>query len=119
MVLNEICDDYENVDQVIFSTVAKECAKLGWVIERSDIVSALAELIEGGLAKAYQLSGTEEPEELPGMLSLDVVKDYFKHTSVARKRDLTFKCPTTPGGPSMMKVSRSRNRTIHRLFYGR
>ena len=53
MVLNEISDDYENVDQIILPSVAKECAKLGLVVERSDIVNALGDLIEEGLAKAY------------------------------------------------------------------
>jgi hypothetical protein len=59
MVLNAISDDYENVDQVILRYVAKDGAKLGFTIERSDIVDALAELIENGLAKAYRLSSTD------------------------------------------------------------
>lgn len=32
MVLNAICDDYENVDQVILRDVAKDGAKLGFTI---------------------------------------------------------------------------------------
>ena len=77
MVLDEICDDYENVDQIILPTVARDCAKLGFVVERSHVVNALRELIEGGLARAYLLSGIR-PEELPGMPSLDVVEEDFK-----------------------------------------
>lgn len=50
MVLNEICDDYENVDQIIFPHVTKQAAKCRLVIERSEIVKALAGLIQDGLA---------------------------------------------------------------------
>jgi hypothetical protein len=76
MVLDTICNDFENLDQIILPEVARDCAKLGFVVERSQIVTALGELIEGGLAKAYLLSG-RNPEELRGMPSLDVVGDYF------------------------------------------
>jgi hypothetical protein len=78
MVLNEICDDYENIDQIILPHVARDCAKLGVLVERSHIVNALAELIEDGLAKAYLLSGRKKPEELQGMPSLDVIEEDFK-----------------------------------------
>jgi hypothetical protein len=78
MVLNEICDDYENVDQIILPSVARDCAKLGFVVERSQIVNALGVLIEDGLAKAYLLSGRKKPEELQGMPSLDVIEEDFK-----------------------------------------
>ena len=56
MVLNEICDDYENVDQIILPQVAQNAVKCGLVIERSEIVEALAGLIQDGMAKAYLLS---------------------------------------------------------------
>lgn len=78
MVLNEISDDYEHVDQIILPNVARECAKLGFVVERSHIVDALREFIEGGLARAYLLSSTEPAKELQGMPSLDVIEEYFK-----------------------------------------
>jgi hypothetical protein len=78
MVLNAICDDYENVDQVILRDVAKDGAKLGFTIERSDIVNALYELIENGLAKAYLLSSTDPTQELQGMPPVDVVEEDFK-----------------------------------------
>jgi len=77
MVLNAICDDYENVDQVILRDVSNDCAKLGFAVERSDVVKALDELLEDGLAKAYLLGG-REPTELPGMPALDAPETYFK-----------------------------------------
>jgi hypothetical protein len=78
MVLNAICDDYENVDQVILRDVAKDGAKLGFTIERCDIVDALAQLIEDGLAKAFLLSSTGPPTEFQAMPPLDVVEEDFK-----------------------------------------
>jgi hypothetical protein len=77
MVLDKICDDYENVDQIILPSVARDCAKLGFVVERSHILNALGELIESGLAKAYLLSG-RKPEELRGLPPVDVVEEDFK-----------------------------------------
>jgi hypothetical protein len=77
-VLNQISDDYENVDQTIFPDVAEDGAKCGLKIERAEIVYALAELVEDGLAKAYLLSGTAPfCTELQGMPPLDVVEEYF------------------------------------------
>ncbi|HWB85275.1 MAG TPA: hypothetical protein VG675_14120 [Bryobacteraceae bacterium] len=78
MVLNEISDDYENVDQVILPNVARECANLGIIVERSQVVEALAELVESGLAKAYRLSCIEPAEELRDMPPVDVVEEHFK-----------------------------------------
>ncbi|MGH9613264.1 MAG: hypothetical protein ACRD4P_09325 [Bryobacteraceae bacterium] len=78
MVLDEICDDYENVDQVILRNVAKDCAKLGIAIERSDIVNALASLIEDGLAKAYLLSCMASAKEFDGMPPIDAVQENFE-----------------------------------------
>jgi len=77
-VLNEISDDYENVDQIILPNVARECAKLGFVVDRSHVVRALTELVESGLAQAYLLSSTEPARELPGMPALDVVEEWFE-----------------------------------------
>jgi hypothetical protein len=79
LVLNQICDDYENVDQIILPNVAKGGARCGLVIERAEIVAALAGLIEDGLAKAYLLSGTKPySTELQGMPSVDLVEKDFK-----------------------------------------
>jgi len=79
LVLREISDDYENVDQVILPNVAKDASKCGLVIERSEIVDALAGLIEDGLAKAYLLS-TREPfsKELQVIPPLDVIEENFE-----------------------------------------
>ncbi len=66
MVLNSICDDYENVDQVILPDVVRDSAKFGFTVERADVVNALAGLIEDGLAKAYLLSSREPEQELQG-----------------------------------------------------
>jgi hypothetical protein len=79
MVLNEICDDYENVDQIIFPQVARQAAKCGLAIERPEIVDALAKLIQDGLAKAYLLSPFEPfSTELEGMPPLDVIEQDFE-----------------------------------------
>jgi hypothetical protein len=78
MVLKAICDDYENVDQVIFRDVAGDGANLGLTIARSEIVDSLAELIADGLANAYLLSSGEPcSTELQGMPSLDVIEENF------------------------------------------
>jgi len=55
-VLNEISDDYENVDQCIWRHVAEAGGRCGLKIVRSEIVEGLAELVDAGLAKAYILS---------------------------------------------------------------
>ncbi len=81
MVLNAMCDDFENVDQIILPQVARDCTKLGLSVDRSEIVKTLSELVSDGLAKAYLLSGhSREPfsGELPGMPSVDVVEEDFK-----------------------------------------
>jgi hypothetical protein len=90
MVLRTISDDYENVDQVILRDVAKDGAKLGFAVERSDIVGALAELIKDGLAKAYLLSTTEPAKELQSMPSLDVVEENFKTYFYITKKGMDF-----------------------------
>jgi hypothetical protein len=68
LVLNSICDDFENVDQIILQDVTREGSKLGLTIERSDIVDALEGLIVDGLVKAYLLSGTMGPDPFAGNL---------------------------------------------------
>jgi len=79
LVLNEISDDYENVDQIILPHVGKIAAKCGLVIERSEIVDALAGLIKDDLAKAYLLSPFEPySTELQGMPPVDVIEQDFE-----------------------------------------
>ncbi len=53
LVLNSICDDFENVDQVILREVAEAGAKCGVTIERPEVVQALAGLIADGLEGVY------------------------------------------------------------------
>lgn len=82
LVLNSICDDFENVDQIILPTVARDGSRLGLTIERAEVVDALRGLVEDGLAKAYVLAGTTGRSpftgELPGMPSLDAVEEDFR-----------------------------------------
>lgn len=81
MVLNAMCDDFENVDQIILPVVARDCAKLGFTVERSEIVKTLGELVAAGMAKAYLLSGHNRDPfsgELQGMPSLDIVEENFE-----------------------------------------
>jgi hypothetical protein len=76
IVLDHIANDYENVDQTVLGEVADFGARCGLVIERPEVVEALAGLIETGLAKAYLLSNTAI--ELPGMPAMDVVEEDFQ-----------------------------------------
>ncbi len=79
LVLDSICDDYENVDQVILRWVEKTGAKCGLTIERSEVVDALASLIADGLAKAYILSGYEpHSTEIQSMPQMDVIEEHSK-----------------------------------------
>lgn len=81
LVLNSICDDFGNIDQVILRDVAKEAAELGLTIERAGVVDALASLINDGLAKAYVLPGpTRDPFSgaLQGTPPVDVIEEDFK-----------------------------------------
>ena len=79
LVLNSMCDDFENVDQVILPDVAKEAAKCGLTIERAEVVEAMGELVKDGLAKAYILSPWKPfSTELPNMPPLDVVEENFE-----------------------------------------
>ena len=94
LVLNSICDDFENVDQVILRDVTRDGSKFGLMIERSDIVDALKGLIEDGLAKAYLLSSITGRDpfagELPGMPSLDVVEKDFQTYFYITKKGMDF-----------------------------
>jgi hypothetical protein len=83
LVLNTICDDSENVDQVILPEVAEAGTKCGLAICRSEVVDALRVSVEAGLVKAYDLSaagGDPFKGEIQGMPQLDVVEeDYRTH----------------------------------------
>ncbi len=76
MVLNAMCDDFENIDQIILPTVARDCTRLGFSVERAEIVKAVSELVAEGLVRAYDLS--VDNKELEGMPPVDVVEEDFK-----------------------------------------
>lgn len=76
LVLDKICDDYENVDQTILEEVTRDAPEFHLTITRSDVVAALEQLIALGLAKAYVAAGT--PLRLvatAGMPSMDLVEE--------------------------------------------
>jgi hypothetical protein len=93
LVLNWITDDLENVDQVILRHVAEDAAKCGLTVERSEVVAALAGLIEEGLAKAYILSGVPgfskgPPRQFQGMPPVEVVEEDFRTYFYATKKGM-------------------------------
>jgi hypothetical protein len=93
MVLSAMCDDFENVDQIILPTVAGDCAKLGISVERPEIVRTLGELVAEGLAKAYLLSGNNRDPfsgEIQGMPLLDIVEEDFKTYFYLTKKGTDF-----------------------------
>jgi hypothetical protein len=71
--LDSICDDDENVDQIILRHAAKLGAECGLTIERPEVVDALKGLVEDGLAKARA-----KGEKVEGMPSVDVVEEDFE-----------------------------------------
>src|SRR4051794_2334928 len=80
-VLNALCDDFENIDQVILPDVAREGAKCGLTIDRFEVVDTLRSLVTDGLVKAYDLSAAAADPfstELPGMPPVDEIEDNFK-----------------------------------------
>ena len=89
-MLNSICDDYENVDQVILSEVAVDGAKCGLTINRGEVVDALSALIENGLAKAYILSCWEPATELQGMPDIEMPEEYFKTYFYITRKGMDF-----------------------------
>ena len=81
LIVNSMCDDFENVDQVILRDVAEVAAKCGMTVERSEVVQNLRTLVEAGLVKAYDLAAaTGDPfeSELDVMPPLDVPEAYFR-----------------------------------------
>ena len=89
LVLDSICNDYENVDQIILREVAEQGIKCGLTIERSEVVEALAGLIGDGLATAHDLSVRPPLSQVfQGVSPLDVVAEdcriYFYITRKGR-----------------------------------
>jgi hypothetical protein len=93
LVLTSICDDFENVDQVIFRQVVEEGSMCGLTVQRADVVEALRVLVEAGLAKAYDLSRCGPDPfsgELAGMPPLDVVEEDFRTYFFVTKKGMEF-----------------------------
>jgi hypothetical protein len=81
LVLDTICDDFENVDQVILRDVSAVGAKCGLAIQRGEVVDALKVLVADGMARAYDLSGVHRDPfagEIQGMPPLDAVEEYYR-----------------------------------------
>lgn len=77
LILDEICDDYENIDQTIFGNVSAASAHLGITVTRADVVETLRGLASDGLAKAYHLSPREPfVTELQHFPSCDIETDF-------------------------------------------
>jgi hypothetical protein len=78
LMVNAMCDDYENVDQVILRDVVGVAAKCGLTVDRAEVVQNLRVLVEARLVKAYLLS-TRGPfaTELDGMPPLDTPEEDF------------------------------------------
>jgi hypothetical protein len=91
--LGSMCDDFENIDQIILPSVRRDGAELGLVVERPEIVRTLAELVNDGMAKAYLLSpGIEDPfsGELPGMPWVEIIEEDFRTYFYATKKGLDY-----------------------------
>jgi hypothetical protein len=88
-VLASICDDFENLDQVILREVAEKGRKRGVEVARTEMVNALTALVEEGLAKAYMLSCTQPfSVELETMPVLDVIEEYYSTYFLATQRGI-------------------------------
>lgn len=79
LVLNAICDDYENIDQTILPTVIRDSAECGREgIDRPEIVEALTGLVGEGLAEAFTLSSHEPfSARIDGMPLVDAIEEDF------------------------------------------
>jgi hypothetical protein len=90
LALREICDDYENADQIILPSIARALAPHGFTIERIEVVKAIADLVADGLARGFILSSFPPHETmLEGMPDIDVIEEdyrtYFLATSKGRQ----------------------------------
>ena len=103
LVLNYISDDYENVDQCILHDVGKDGTRCGLTIERHEIVAALGQLIEDGLAKRICCPAPSQPGSLRACRRSTLSSATSKHTSTSRRRGWIFISRMMPSGPSTMK----------------
>lgn len=100
LVLDKICDDYENVDQTILEDVTRDATEFNLTITRSDVVAALGQLVAQGLAKAYTLSSTPPfVTEIIGMSPLEEVEEYFETYFLATPQGLDLQLNDTSWWP--------------------
>jgi hypothetical protein len=77
LVLNEICDDYEDLEMVN-KWVFKTSARCGLTVTQSDVIKSLIVLIESGMAKAYRFEPMAKgPNEVNGPLQLDEIQKFY------------------------------------------
>ena len=124
LILNSMCDDFENVDQVILSNVAAAAAKCGLTVERTEVVQNLRALVEAGLAKAYDLSAAMVDPfsgEFRGMPRSMFLRRTSGPTSIQRRREWNSTNRMECGGPLMTMISfgpRGTRRVIDGQRYG-
>jgi hypothetical protein len=77
-VLIEIADDYEDLEH-IYSLVARDSLRSGLTVQKPEIIHALVELIEAGLATAYRLSGSSPAQKIQGVPPRAEIEDSYIH----------------------------------------
>lgn len=77
-VLNEICDDYENLE-MIDKWVMQKSARAGLTVQDTEIIEALTDLIQSGLARTYRFRPPykSQPDQIPGMPRLEEISEYY------------------------------------------
>jgi len=88
-----MCDDFENVDQVILRDVVGVAERCGLTVERPEVVQNLRALIEAGLAKAYDLSAASADPfagELQGMPRLNIPEKEFRTYFYPTRKGMDF-----------------------------
>jgi hypothetical protein len=93
LVLNEICDDYENLAVSIEMPVKEWGGRCGLFVEKEEIVQALKELVELGWAKAYRfVRSSGPPEEIDRFPTIEDMEDpygaWFYRTAEGLKAQL-------------------------------
>ena len=97
LVLAEIADDYEEPDH-IWENVAQRAEMCSLPVERAMIARILLELVDLGLARAYDLSLRGPARELDTAPPLEqIAKYYFWITPQGKDVHLTYR--TTVGWP--------------------
>lgn len=107
LVLNSICDDFENVDQTILPQAARADSRFGLAIKGCDVVDALRRLVEDGLAKRLLYPArarTRSPENCRP--SLGVVEGDFQTYFYITKKGMDLHLSMRRGGRSMTKARR-------------